>query len=353
MRILGFFVLFCTIAQVAASQTIGDVKPSLPKDPGAVFASAAPFYNFSDPSLKPWHMKASYQLYDENERPSSQGTFEYWWLSPKVYRSSWTRPGSTHSDWHTADGKYAYQTSGESLNYFEYKLQSMLLSPLPDSNDLAPDEARLERQAIGKNDDKIPCITVIPKMTTFGSNQVVPLGIFPTYCFDSQLPAVQAIFSVGSVTTVFGKIAMMNGKYLARQVDMLEGKRKILTASVDSVTGLSPSDPALVPSPEALAPKTDKIVIDATVMTGALLKKQMPVYPQDAKDAHVSGKVILKALIGRDGGIHSLHVVSTPWPSLAASSLWAVSHWKYKPYLLNGEPVDVETTVNVIFSLGG
>jgi len=60
----------------------------------------------------------------------------------------------------------------------------------------------------------------------------------------------------------------------------------------------------------------------------------------------------LRALIGKDGKIHELHVVSAPWPSLAASALQAVSQWEYKPYLLNGETVDVDTEVNVIFALG-
>ena len=82
-----------------------------------------------------------------------------------------------------------------------------------------------------------------------------------------------------------------------------------------------------------------------------LVKKEIPIYPHDAKDARVSGKVVLNAIIGTDGRIHDLRVVEAPWPSLAASSLFAVSRWQYKPYLLNGEPVEVETTVNVIYSL--
>lgn len=90
----------------------------------------------------------------------------------------------------------------------------------------------------------------------------------------------------------------------------------------------------------------------ASVAQGMLLKKVIPVYPQDAKEAHVDGKVVLEAIIGMDGGIHDLRVISAPWPSLAASALWSVSQWKYKPYLLNGKAVDVKTTINVIYSLG-
>jgi len=89
------------------------------------------------------------------------------------------------------------------------------------------------------------------------------------------------------------------------------------------------------------------------VAEGMVVKKEIPRYPLDAKEQRVSGTVVLEAVIGTDGSIYDLRVVSAPWPSLAGSALWAVSHWQYRPYLLNGVPVEVRTTVNVVFSLGG
>jgi protein TonB len=62
--------------------------------------------------------------------------------------------------------------------------------------------------------------------------------------------------------------------------------------------------------------------------------------------------VILQANIGKDGKIHDIRVILSPSPLLSDSSLQAVSHWEYQPYLLNGEPVEVETTVTVTYSLG-
>ena len=83
-----------------------------------------------------------------------------------------------------------------------------------------------------------------------------------------------------------------------------------------------------------------------------LVKQQAPIYPQKAKDAHVSGTVVLQATIGKDGKIINLHAILSPSSLLSDSAVEAVSHWEYKPYLLNGEPVDVDTTVNVIYTLG-
>jgi hypothetical protein len=339
MRVLSFLALFLAVALPNFGQTAASTEPGLPKEPREVFAAAAPFYDFADATLRPWHLKATYELYDEKTEASEQGTFEYWWVSPQVYRTTWTRPGATHTDWHTADGKHEYRATGEPLKFFEHKLQGELLSPLPDPGALDPSKFRLDKQMVPlSSSSKFPCIMVIPLMPQHGQIQTVPLGLFPTYCFDSQSPLLRLSYSFGTVTKEFNKIVKVQNRYLPREILLFEGKRKILSAEVDTITGLAPSDPALIPAPEAAAVGMEKVQIAAGIAVGSLLKKEVPVYPQDA--------------IGMDGGVHDLHVVSAPWPSLVASALWAVSHWEYKPYLLNGEPVEVETTVNVIYSLG-
>jgi len=352
MRVITCLVVFITLTLPSFGQTAASTGPGLPKEPSEIFAAAAPFYDFTDAALKPWHLKATYQLYDEIGKPTEQGTYEYWWASPQVYRSTWTRPGATHTDWHTADGKHAYKATGEPLRFFEYKLQGELLSPLPNSDGLDPTRFRLDKQMMSMSGAKFPCLMVIPLMPQHGQIQTVPLGLFPTYCFEPQSPMLRLSYSLGTVTTEFNKIVKMQNRYLPRELLLFEGKREILSVEVDSITALAPSDPALTPPPEVTPVKLEKVQIAAGIAIGSLLKKQTPVYPQDAKDARVSGTVVLQATIGRDGGVHDLHVVSAPWPSLAASALWSVSHWEYKPYLLNGEPVEVETTVNVIYSLG-
>jgi protein TonB len=101
---------------------------------------------------------------------------------------------------------------------------------------------------------------------------------------------------------------------------------------------------------QAAAPK--KVNISAGVSQGLLLQKTTPVYPPIAKAARVSGTVVLQATISKTGSIEGLHVISGP-AMLQQAALEAVKNWRYRPYLLNNEPVEVETTVNVIFTLGG
>ena len=98
------------------------------------------------------------------------------------------------------------------------------------------------------------------------------------------------------------------------------------------------------------APK--KINISGGVAQGMLLQKVTPVYPPIAKAARVQGTVVLEAQISKSGSIENLKVISGP-AMLQQAAIEAVKQWRYRPYLLNNEPVEVETTVNVIFSLGG
>jgi protein TonB len=91
--------------------------------------------------------------------------------------------------------------------------------------------------------------------------------------------------------------------------------------------------------------------ISSGVASSILIYKVLPIYPPIAKVAGVQGTVSLSATISKQGTIENLRVVSGP-PMLQKAALDAVSAWRYRPFLLNGEPVAVETTVNVVFNLG-
>jgi TonB family protein len=94
-------------------------------------------------------------------------------------------------------------------------------------------------------------------------------------------------------------------------------------------------------------PKT--IHVKGRIMQGQKISGDNPVYPPEARAKKIEGAVVIDATIGKDGGIKDLRVVKTPDPLLAESALKAVRTWRYHPYLLNGEPVEVETTINVIY----
>ena len=324
----------------------------MPKDPAEILAAAAPFYDYSSAKLNPWHMKASYTLYDEKNKPTAQGTYEYWWVAPDTYRSTWKRAGLERTDWHVHGQHYSSGT-GEPLLFSEKKLQSDLLTPLPDAGALDPDKVRFEKREQEFGKVKLPCVVVIKKMPYHGQLQNVPSGLFPTFCFEPDKPMLRVYYAFGATSVIYNKMVRTQGLYLARDIAIFEGRARYLTASVDVVDDISANATELMPDKDAQTESSPKRVpVSSGVATGMLIKEVRPIYPDDAKSAHIDGRVILRAVIGADGRVNDLSAVDGPSPSLIAAAMVAVSQWRYKPYLFNGVPVEVDTTVNVVYNLG-
>jgi periplasmic protein TonB len=108
-------------------------------------------------------------------------------------------------------------------------------------------------------------------------------------------------------------------------------------------TGGGPPPPPSTPS---------RIRVGGNVQQANLIHMVQPQYPEIAKTAHIQGTVLLHAVIAKDGTIKQLQYISGP-PLLMRSAMSAVQQWRYRPTLLNGDPVEVDTTISVVFTLGG
>jgi len=114
------------------------------------------------------------------------------------------------------------------------------------------------------------------------------------------------------------------------------------------IGGIISSTSSLVAVPKLAPPQ--RVRISQGVTKGLLVHRVDPSYPPLARAARIQGEVILSAVISTNGDIENLQLVSGH-PMLVPSAIAAVHQWRYKPYLLNGQPVEVETTITVIFSL--
>jgi protein TonB len=114
------------------------------------------------------------------------------------------------------------------------------------------------------------------------------------------------------------------------------------------IGGIISSTPVAVP--KAATPQ--RVRVSQGVTQGLLIRKIQPNYPPLARQARIQGSVLLQAVISKDGAIENLRLISGH-PMLAPAALEAVKQWRYKPYILNGEPVEVETQITVNFTLSG
>ncbi|HZQ18769.1 MAG TPA: TonB family protein [Terriglobales bacterium] len=113
------------------------------------------------------------------------------------------------------------------------------------------------------------------------------------------------------------------------------------------IGGIISSAPMAVPKVAV-----QRVRVSQGVTQGMVLHRVQPQYPPLARTARVQGSVVLAAVIGKDGTIQNLHVLSGH-PLLTQAALDAVKQWRYRPYILNGEPVEVDTQVTVNFTLSG
>jgi protein TonB len=114
------------------------------------------------------------------------------------------------------------------------------------------------------------------------------------------------------------------------------------------IGGIISSTPISVPK---VATPT-RVRVSQGVTQGLVIRRVQPTYPALARQARIQGAVLLQAEISKDGTIQNLRLISGH-PMLAPAAIEAVKQWKYKPYYLNGEPVEVETQITVNFSLSG
>lgn len=122
-----------------------------------------------------------------------------------------------------------------------------------------------------------------------------------------------------------------------------------LGGAIGGIINATPSL-AAVPKLSKSAPTVQRVRVSQGVTKGMVVYRIEPAYPPLAREARIQDVVVLTAIIDKDGNIQNLRLVSGH-PMLAPAAIDAVKHWRYKPYVLNGQPVEVETTVTVNFRM--
>jgi TonB family protein len=136
----------------------------------------------------------------------------------------------------------------------------------------------------------------------------------------------------------------------ARGILLAAASSAIAFATCASALALHTGVAALTPI-DAQNSQPAKIHVKGDIMSGQRISGDDPNYPEEAKAKKIRGTVVLGVVIGRDGTVENIRVEKTPAESLAKSAMEAVRTWRYRPYLLNGDPIEVETTVNVTYTL--
>jgi TonB family protein len=129
----------------------------------------------------------------------------------------------------------------------------------------------------------------------------------------------------------------------------LEPKSETIGVVGDVPGGIPSTDSnTATASPVPALGTPQRVRVSSGVEQGLLVTKVNPDYPPDAKQQHIQGLVVMKVIIGKDGNVESAELISGH-PLLAPAALDAVKQWKFKPYLLNGNPIEAESQIQVNF----
>jgi len=181
--------------------------------------------------------------------------------------------------------------------------------------------------------------------------EITPMSFAGLSAYRANLKSSRSAAQYQAIVCTFSK-------GYALRWDFLAASESALDDAVATVAGISKFAGDVAP-PATAAAKSDNLPLDSTtrmlvssgVTAGLLVKRTDPHYPPDAKSAHIQGTVILRAVIDKAGNVIDLEAISGP-RELVAPTVYAVRQWKYTPYRLKGEPIELVTTVEVHFTLG-
>jgi TonB family protein len=347
-------VLFGTGPPGHAAQAPSPANPALPQaaetvemphDPGSLMILADRLNGLAGEGIKPWHLKVSYTLTDEKGATKEQGTAEEFWAGPRKIRTTYVAGGETMTTYTTEDGSFRTGSLAQPNGLVSEALEE-LIRPLPAPAYLQHAEFEIHHQTVGKA--KLSCVSEKPL------SDIQRVGPAPgVYCFESDKPILRiAVSGFGSRQTVRNEIARFQGKYVPREVRITAQDKTALTLHLESLESLAAIvDADFTPPPDAkLLPRM--ISVSSVVAQSSLIRNSPPRYPSAAKERGITGTIVIKVRIGTDGHIHDPEVLSGP-SELRQAAFDAIKDWVYRPYLLNGEAVDVDTQINIVFKLGG
>lgn len=120
--------------------------------------------------------------------------------------------------------------------------------------------------------------------------------------------------------------------------------------SVTLVKGAAPKVEEIALGVPGCIPAPWRVRVSQTFMETLLLSRVEPIYPPEAQTEHMEGTVVVRVTVDKGGNVYKVENVSGP-PVLVPAAIEAVKQWKYQPYLLNGEAIEVESTVQINFTL--
>ena len=364
--LFAFFILCLPIngASQQSSQTLNPPSPA-PRD---VLLAAANANGLARPTLTPWHIKISFESLDGHGHALSQGTFEEFWAGPGRYKRIFATNNFNQVEYLTGAGVRRIGSPDGAPSEL-MMIVDQFLHPIALDQD-SIDAASLQMTTPSVGETKLACVTVSPHRSTTApltALQALQARLTKeavsneTYCMDENAPVLRLQLSTGG-TSKFARNSVIRFQdcYLPQTVEEYEGSspapKPTLTAKLEKIESITSTDDAQFRPPASATPPPNVIALTERETKPQLLHHPFPEYdfryPGENRSVHMAAIVVISLQVQTDGRVSNLRVERTGGPpALQQASLDAVRNWTYKPFIRNGEPVEVNTTVTLVYSL--
>jgi TonB family protein len=342
----GSELIFAALALLNAggmSSLAAGSKPA--SDPRAIMKLAAKINGLSGLNAQPWEVKVSFKALGEKGYLLDEGTYEETWISPIKFKR--TLIGATHtlSEFGTAQGTLRSGDKWKSSVTLN-DMHLAMLNPLPADIFIKLSEARGE----SRNVAGVQCRCV--DLYQHPSPRATETKPGYSYCFDAKGILLQATMAAWDNTQyVLTNSIQFQGRWVPSDIEVWNQGVLVLTAHLESIDILKEADKVefKIPTDAAFQSKTINYT-PGKFHYGVNIKKVAPFYRRSAYESGIEGTVVLQGVISKEGRVKELIAVSGP-QSLQQAAIDAVKQWEYEPWILDGAPIEVETTLEVPFSL--
>jgi TonB family protein len=289
--------------------------------------------------LQPWHLKASYDLFDDDGKPLAKGLFEEWWVAKDKWKQSYTGDHYTGTTYRSPEG---FASEGERPAWPEVFIAGALVSPIQE--DFPKDFRPTPPTTLAHPKPPLSCMNISPV------NAGPRMALSPyTYCFDAGT-AILRLRGDSYALANYSRVELFQGKEVGADTSIKVNGQVLVKVHLEDLT----SDPGM--TDEVFAPKEPLSFVhygkDALPVTPPkLVHSTDPALPLGLDRQHVEGKVVVRFTVGKDGKVTGLHVLESPnWP-MAESVLNAVRTYRFEPAQQNGQPVATEVNIVVDFKV--
>jgi len=341
---LAIFMV-CAAARLLAQATPASTTV-LPTDPAQLFLLAQSENDIDVQGMKPWHLKATFQLIGGKDQPAETLTLDETWASPRQYRQTWAGPSLTQTVIVNHDGIFRTGGAGLVPSVAAIALK-IIVHPLPEPDEAQGADLKIEEQTAGTT--QYTCIISTMPHHAPSAPPGMQFDNVPrpnSYCFDHNSTRYRFTHVFTNFIFEANATGTFQDRTVATKVTVLHGDAVQSHGIVTDLRVISePDAKEFVPGPEFA--KLQSIHMADGVKAGRLIHAVKPIVPPSGGTYE---DVIVTAKIGKDGHVLSAKVVGSPNIDMGMAARNAVMQWIYEPYTLNGQPVEVETTVAVHFA---